>query len=218
MEAEATTTRADGGGAQAEALRDAALVREFLAGDEAAFTAIVRRHQPRVAAIVAGCLRNRADVEEVVNDTFLRAYRGLAGFRGEASLATWLGCIAVNLARNRHWFLFRRRHLATSLDAPVAAESHVTMADLVAAEEPDPGRQLSEREWVRTIRGCLGRLPPRQREILELRGVLDRTYAEIAATLALNVGTVKSRIARARRHLRRELHRATLERRLRRPG
>jgi RNA polymerase sigma-70 factor (ECF subfamily) len=101
-----------------EALYDADLVRRFNSGDESAFGEIMTRHKTRIFAAAIALLRNHADAEEITQDTFVRAHRGLARFRGDSSVATWLHRIAVNLARNRYWYFFRRRRHATlSLDA-----------------------------------------------------------------------------------------------------
>ena len=199
--------------AHAEALIDAELVRCFNAGDEDAFAEIVRRHRRRIFNAVVGCLRDRGDVEEIVNDTFLRAYRGLSAFRGESSLATWLYHIALNLARNRYWYVFRRRHLAASLNQPVSSDGTLTQADLVASDSPDPSEVLDRGEFHGLITTCLARMPAPQRELLQSRGLLENSYEKIAAQLGLGVATVKSRIARARRILRRTLEAASPEKR-----
>jgi RNA polymerase sigma-70 factor (ECF subfamily) len=190
---------------RAEALGDAKLVEEFNDGDENAFNEIVRRHRGRIFSVVSGCLRDPADVEEVVDDTFIRAYRGLATFRGESPLATWLHRIAINLARNRYWFLFRRGHLAFSLDEPVSAETNASLVDFVPSKTRDPAQEMDQEEFAKVVAACLDRLPQRQREILKLRTALDSSYADIATEIGINVGTVKSRIARARHHLRAEV-------------
>jgi len=80
---------------------DDGLILRFAAGDESAFVEMVKRHEIRIFALSFSVLRNRADAEEIVQDTFVRAHRGLVNFRGESSLATWLTQIAINLARNR---------------------------------------------------------------------------------------------------------------------
>ena len=95
-----------------EAAYDAVLVERFKNGDESAFTEIIKRYYPRIRALANQTLHNQADAEEVAQDTFIRAHRGLVNFRGDASLATWLHCIGLNLARNRYWFFFRRRRMA----------------------------------------------------------------------------------------------------------
>ena len=91
-----------------EARHDAALVRRFRGGDESAFVEIVARYREKMFSVAFSLLQNRADAEEIAQDTFIRAYRGLARFRGDSALATWLHRIALNLSRNRYWYNFRR--------------------------------------------------------------------------------------------------------------
>ena len=187
----------------AEAQRDSELVRRFNAGDETAFIEIMTHYREKLFPIVQSLLRNHADTEEIVQDTFIRAHRGLARFRGDSSLATWLHRIAVNLARNRYWYFFRRRRHATlSFDCPLGDDSDATFTDLVAADAPDPARAATNDEFAALVETCMEKLDPRHREILTLRNLLHRSYEEIATALGINVGTVKSRIARARENLR----------------
>lgn len=186
-----------------DAAQDAELVRRHKAGDENAFAEIMHRHREKLLGLCLALLRNHADAEDIVQDTFIRAHRGLRSFRGDSSLATWLRSIATNLARNRYWFYFRRRRHATfSLECPLAEGSDATIADLVATTDPDPARSASANEFSGLIGACMTRLPEPHREILTLRNLLHHSYEEIAATLGISVGTVKSRIARARENVR----------------
>jgi RNA polymerase sigma-70 factor (ECF subfamily) len=188
---------------RAEAAIDAALVQRFNAGDESAFAEIVSRHTAKIQAVAEQFLRNRADGEEITQDTFIRAHRGLGTFRGDASLATWLHHIALNLARNRYWYFFRRcRHLTASLDRPVSEGSNATLSDVVPATDADPARQATVTEFSGLVTACMAKMKADQREILTLRNLLHRSYDQIAAALGINEGTVKSRIARARGSLR----------------
>ncbi len=203
----ATTRTADGvrraTTAHEEAQIDRALVQRFNAGDESAFVEIVGRYRERILALAGQFLRNHADAEEITQDTFIRAHRGLAQFRGDSSLATWLHRVAVNLARNRYWYFFRRRrHLSISLDMPLSEASSGTFSDLIATPEADPARQASVDEFVVVVAVCMKKLDPGHREILTLRNLQHRSYDEIAEALGINAGTVKSRIARARGKLR----------------
>lgn len=185
------------------AAEDAALVRRFVAGDESAFEEIVHRHRGKIFGIVHAMLHNRADAEEVVQDTFIRAHRGLARFRGDSSLATWLHHVAVNLARNRYWYFHRRkRHKTVSLDCTLSDDSTATFGDTLPSEEAAPSREVVTQEFAELVTACMDQLPPHQREILGMRNVLNRSYEEISAALGIEVGTVKSRIARARGQLR----------------
>ncbi len=182
---------------------DANLVQQFTAGDEAAFVEIVNRYRGKIFGLTMNLLHDSADAEEITQDTFIRAYRGLGRFRGESSLSTWLYRIALNLARNRYWYFFRRRrHQWVSLDRPIGDESDATFADLVSTPGADPARETVTNEFTDLIASCMERLDHKHREILVMRNVLDLSYEEIARELQINVGTVKSRIARAREYLR----------------
>ena len=141
------------------ALFDAALVRRFNAGDEDAFVEIVTRYRKKMFSIALRHLRNHADAEEVAQDTFVRAYRGLARFRGDSSLASWLHRIAFNLSRNRHSYFFRRhRHETCSFDCSLSDGSNTTFADLVASDVPDPAREAANREFFAYVTVCMGKL------------------------------------------------------------
>lgn len=182
---------------------DTALVQRFTRGDESAFTELVHRYRGRIYGLTLNLLHNAADAEEITQDTFIRAYRGLTRFRGDSSLSTWLYRIALNLARNRYWYFFRRRRQHwLSLDRPLNDESEATFADLVAASDHDPAQETVTGEFTTLISTCMERLDTKHREILIMRNVLDLSYEEIARALGINVGTVKSRIARAREYLR----------------
>lgn len=190
-----------------DALIDAELVERFHGGDRHAFDEIIQRHKGRIFSAALGVLHNAADAEEIVQDTFVRAYRALERFRGDSSLATWLHRIAVNLARNRYWYFFRRRRSDTlSLDAEFASgDGTATFCDLISTEDGDPARQTSLGEFSGAVERCLSRMEPEHRRILLMRTVQDLSYEEIASEIGINVGTVKSRIARARDRLRKLL-------------
>jgi RNA polymerase sigma-70 factor (ECF subfamily) len=204
LAAGAATDRATRTAASREEARyDATLVHRFNTGDEAAFVEIVTRYHHKMFHVALGLLRNRADAEEIAQDTFIRAHRSLINFRGESSLAAWLYCVALNLARNRYWYFFRRRrHAMIPLDAALTEGSPATFAELVASEAPDPVREMANSEFASIISGCMEKLTPGQREILTLRNVRHHSYSHISRTLGIGLGTVKSRIARARSSLR----------------
>lgn len=176
---------------------DASLVRRFNAGDESAFEAIVKGHYSRVLALIRRSMNNNQDAEDIAQITFIRAHRGLASFRGDSALSTWLSRIALNLARNRYWYFFRRRHHdSISLDQPHS------IANFVPSEESNPAQQAIQSEFVELAARCLEQLDPPQRDILRMRYQQQYSYGEIADKLQINFGTVKSRVARAREKLR----------------
>jgi RNA polymerase sigma-70 factor, ECF subfamily len=182
-----------------ETIFDGVLIDRFRNGDEGAFVEIMERYRPKIMSITFGLLRNHADAEEITQDTFVRAHRGLVNFRGDSSLATWLYRIAVNLSRNRYWYFHRRRrHDCISLDSPLVDGNNATFTELVADVGQDPAQETIATEFSTLVDQCMLKLDTAHREILNLRNVLHQSYEEIAATLGINVGTVKSRIARAR--------------------
>jgi RNA polymerase sigma-70 factor, ECF subfamily len=188
---------------QQEAVHDAGLVQRFNAGDETAFVEIVQRYRSTLFGVAFTLLRNHADAEEIAQDALIRAHRSLARFRGDASLSAWLHCITLNLARNRYWYHFRRRRHATiSLDYTFTDQGNGSVADLLATNDASPARETAVSEFSEIVAACMQRLGPRPRQILTLRTILHRSYEEIARELGISVGTVKSRIGRARASLR----------------
>ena len=175
---------------------DRALAEAAAGGDRAAFEALVLRHQSRIVNYAMAIVRDAADAEDVAQETFLRAYRSLTRFRGDSSFKTWLYAIATNAARtglDRRGR--RRRREEGSLDDAAAPLS----ADDVPAGGEDAETALVRRE---SIDRALAALPPDLRVAVVLRDVEGLDYKEIAAATGAPIGTVESRIFRARRRLR----------------
>ena len=168
-------------------------------GDQAAFEQLVRRYEKRVFALTGRMCRNPSDAEEAAQETFLAARQGLPFFRGEASFATWL----YRLASNACVDLLRRegRHQA---GAGISLDDEESGFD---PPDPAPSPQaLAERAELRQqIEAALAELPPEYRQVLILRELHQRTYDEIAEICSLDLGTVKSRISRGRKRLRKIL-------------
>jgi RNA polymerase sigma-70 factor (ECF subfamily) len=189
-----------------EAVHDAALVARFNSGDEAAFVEIVDRYRGKVHSIALGHLRNHADADEITQDTFIRAHRGLSRFRGDSSLSTWLHRVAFNLSRNRcKYYCCRRQYAMLSIDRAFNDDNSATFSDLIASDAPDPAREATAGEFSELVASCMRRLGAHQREILLLRNGLNESYDDIAKALGISIGTVKSRIGRARECLRKLL-------------
>jgi RNA polymerase sigma-70 factor (ECF subfamily) len=181
--------------------REAALVQRCAAGDESASAELVAEHQRTVVQLATNLLGDREEALDLSQEVFLRVFRTIHRFRGQSSLRTWIYRIAVNQARNRHRF-WRRRHRAdqVSLDQHVAAHG-----DVFSGYGPSPERVLAQKELAERLRVALDRLPFDQRTAIVLREVDGLSYEEIAYSLELAVGTVKSRLTRARQALRAEL-------------
>ena len=189
-----------------EVALDKALVARFKAGDESAFEEMVARYWDRIYAMVLQLLRNSQDAEEVTQDAFIRAHRGLEKFRGDSSFSTWLYQIATNLARNRYWYWWRRkRDKSVSFDQPVGGESETTLAELFPASVETPEDVAVTNEFQERVSTAMELLNDKHREVLVLRNVRSLSYDEIATQLDISIGTVKSRIARARESLREKL-------------
>jgi RNA polymerase sigma-70 factor (ECF subfamily) len=181
--------------------REATLIQRCAAGDERASAELVAEHQRTVMQLATNLLGDREEALDLSQEVFLRVFRTIHRFRGQSSLRTWIYRIAVNQARNRHRF-WRRRHRAdqVSLDQHVAAHG-----DVLSGYEPMPDRVLAQKELAARLRDALDRLPFDQRTAIVLREVDGLSYDEIAFSLNLAVGTVKSRLTRARQALRAEL-------------
>jgi len=190
-------------GAPAEgAWDDERLVQKAREGDRDAFDLLVEAHMRRVWNVVWRIVRHEEDTEDVVQEVFLTAWRNLGTFRGEARFSTWLHSIAVTRALNhldRASERMRRRSvpLEPSADPPSERERAAPI-DVRASGAPSPLELLEAAELERRLAVCLDRLPPAWRAVLALRDEQDRSYEEIARLMGLALGTVRSRLARAR--------------------
>jgi RNA polymerase sigma-70 factor (ECF subfamily) len=184
--------------------REATLVQRCAAGDEIACADLVAEHQRMVVQLAINLLGDRDEALDLSQEVFLRVFRTIHRFRGQSSLRTWIYRIAINQARNRHrgW---RRRHRAdqVSLDEHVAAHG-----DILSLREAPPDRVLAQKELAQRLKDALDRLPFDQRTAIVLREVDGLSYEEIAFSLGVAIGTVKSRLTRARQALRLELREA----------
>lgn len=182
-------------------LSDAQLVGRFKGGDREVFLELMSRHRSRVHAAAQRILGSHADAEEIAQDVFVKAYLGLHAFREESSFSTWIYRITMNLARNRYWYYSRRRRGSTfSLDRIDETGRTPTAPPLDSG--PTPSEATLASDFDAHLSQCFRKLDERHREILTLRNVLELSYEEIAQQLSINIGTVKSRIARAREGLR----------------
>jgi len=184
--------------------REASLVQRCASGDERACAELVGEHQRMVVQLAMNLLGDRDEALDLSQDVFLRVFHTIHTFRGQSSLRTWIYRIAVNQARNRHRF-WRRRHRAdqVSLDEHVAAHG-----ELVSRGDSTPDRILARKELAAALQRALDHLPFDQRTAIVLREVDGLSYEEIAYSLGVAVGTVKSRLTRARQALRLELREA----------
>lgn len=194
-----TDTRAREGDPDREA------ILAFRAGDATAFDRLVRRHQDRIHRLARRLLNDPEAALDAAQETFVKAWRALDRFEGHALFSTWLTRIAINQCRNE----LRRRKTVKhtrplSLDAPVPG-TETTRVELIAGVEPQGWESARGHEVEAAIREAMARLEPEVREVLLLREVEDLSYEDMAEVLAVPVGTVRSRLHRARADLRRRL-------------
>jgi RNA polymerase sigma-70 factor (ECF subfamily) len=177
---------------------EAVLVTELQAGSDAAFEWLVTYYHAGVYNLVYGILSDAADAADVTQEVFLRAFRGIRGFRRGSSLKTWLYRISVRQALNHRRWCWRHHRQQISIDADEDA-SGCTL-DLRGAE-PTPFEQFASHEVQATVRKALGEVPALFRSAVILRDLEGLSYEEVAEVLEVSVGTVKSRILRGRRML-----------------
>ena len=186
--------------------REKILIAKLKSGDQCAFGELVESNWDKIFNRANNLLSNREDAEEVAQDTFVRAGRSLVNFRGECSISTWLYHIATNLARNKHWYWWRRKRFASiSLDTPIGEDESLTIADVLASDAVDPAEENASLEFMKILPKAIDSLPEKYSEALRLRNEEDLSYEEISKRMGISVGTVKSRLSRAREYLRVEM-------------
>jgi RNA polymerase sigma-70 factor (ECF subfamily) len=186
--------------------RESALVQRCASGDETACAEIVSEHHRMVMQLAMNLLGDRDEALDLSQEVFLRVFRTIHRFRCQSSLRTWIYRIAVNQARNRHRFWRRRRRAdQVSLDQHVAKHG-----ELVSDGELTPDRVLAQKELADRLHRAFDHLPFDQRTVVILREIDGLSYEEIAYSLGLAVGTVKSRLTRGRQALREELREARI--------
>jgi RNA polymerase sigma-70 factor (ECF subfamily) len=187
---------------QAEWAADWARAQECLAGDEAACTRLVTDHQRMVYQLSLHLLSDPQEALDLSQEIFLRVFRTLGQFRGQSALRTWIYRVVVTQASNRRrWWRRRHQSQQVPLDEHVAA--HGDLPDMGPLAKPNQAAE--QHETARQVWKALDQLPFDQRAILVLREIDGLSYDEIATSLGVAVGTVKSRLARAREHLREQL-------------
>ncbi len=173
---------------------DQELVERVQRGDKKAFDLLVLKYQQKVASLVSRYIRDQSETLDVTQEAFIKAYRALPNFRGESAFYTWLYRIAINTAKN---FLVAqgRRPPGSDLDADTAEQLDVGVR---LREQATPERHLLTDELARTVSQAINDLPEDLRTAITLRELEGLSYGEIAKAMDCPVGTVRSRIFRAR--------------------
>ena len=175
-------------------------------GEADAFDALVVRYSADIYAVIFRLTQDAEEAADLTQETFLSALKAIKKFRGEADLKTWLVRIAINESRNRfRWWTRRRREKTFSIDAPMG-ENETPFSETVSSNSANPEETILQRERENRLTKALGDLPEIFREAVVLCDIEGLSYEEIASALEVNIGTVKSRIARGREELRRKLN------------
>jgi RNA polymerase sigma-70 factor (ECF subfamily) len=195
-----TERHGDGGGDQAKQVtvrnHDQVLIDRVLAGDQKAFELLVRQYQSRVSTVISRYVDDPDKVRDLVQETWIKAYRALSGFRGESSFFTWLYRIATNVTKN-HW-------LSAGKTVPISALEEDVEGEYVLPQLHDhetPERQLLRKELLENVQAAIESLVPSMKKAILLRDVQGLSYEEIAEELDCPVGTVRSRIFRGRQEI-----------------
>jgi RNA polymerase sigma-70 factor (ECF subfamily) len=180
---------------------DQELVRRVQRGESAAFDLLVRKYQHRIVGLISRYVSDWSECQDVAQETFLRAYRALGNFRGDAQFYTWLHRIAVNTAKN---------HLVSSNRRPPTDDIDIEDAEQYASglrlrDNDTPERELMRQQLEQTVMRAVEALPDELRVAITLREVDGLSYEEIATKMDCPIGTVRSRIFRAREAIDQEM-------------
>lgn len=181
---------------------DQKLVERVQRGDKAAFDLLVAKYQRKIFRLLSRLIRDSAEVEDVAQEAFIKAYRALPNFRGDSAFYTWLYRIAINTAKN--WLVSQGRRAPTSTEADIEdAETFDDGEHLRDLNTPDA--MLLTRQVADAVNRAIERLPEDLRTAIVLRELEGLSYEEIAETMNCPIGTVRSRIFRAREAIAEEL-------------
>jgi RNA polymerase sigma-70 factor (ECF subfamily) len=174
---------------------DQALVERAQAGDQRAFGMLVEKYQRKLARLLSRMMRDQAEIEDVVQESFIKAYRALPNFRGDSAFYTWLYRIGINTAKNHLVAMGRRPQVARDVEIE-DAENFEDADELRTMETPES--EMMSKEIAQTVNDTVMALPDELRTAITLREIEGLSYEEIATLMSCPIGTVRSRIFRAR--------------------
>lgn len=184
---------------------DALLITAFQEGDRTAFDKLVLKHKNKVFNLCYWVIGDYQEANDTAQETFIKVFRSLKKFRFDSSFSTWLFRIAVNTCKNRlNSSEFRQKKKTISLDNPGDPATERSLSQ-IKDEAPSPSIELERRERMMLIKEAIDSLPAEQKDVVVLRDIEGLSYEEIVDITGLNVGTLKSRLARARLNLRNRL-------------
>ncbi len=179
-------------------LKDILLIEKFKKGDESVFDRLVLKYQDKLYNLCRHMLGNADDAEDAAQDTFIKAYRNLSNFRPEVSFYTWLYRIAVNTCLD-----YRKRPFFESLFRKSDEGERYYLE--TASDEPSPEKLYESKQLGLALSKSLGKLSLKLRTVIILKEIEDLSYEEMAEVLDISIGTVKSRLSRAREELKKLL-------------
>lgn len=180
------------------------LVKQSIQGDTRAFEELVVQYHNKIYALAYRYMGNEEDAYDMAQEAFIKAFRSLRSFKGNSSFSTWLYRITTNVCldelRRR-----KRRIIPLSLDEPLATREGDEVEKEIADSSPGADILYEQKEFARYIQGLLNEMKPEHKTAIVLRDVMELSYEEIAEVLNCSMGTVKSRISRAREVLRKKI-------------
>lgn len=184
---------------------DAKLIKAFKGGDKAAFDKLVLKHKNKLFNLCYRLLGDYQEANDSAQETFIKVYESLKKFRFQSAFSTWLYQIAVNTCKNKlKSSAYRQKKRMVSLDNPGSPDKSQPAMEL-QDETYSPVTELEKKERLRMVQEAINTLPTEQKEVVTLRDIEGLSYEEIVEITGFNLGTVKSRLARARLDLRKKL-------------
>ncbi|WP_353068177.1 sigma-70 family RNA polymerase sigma factor [Tunturibacter empetritectus] len=186
---------------------DVALIADLKAGSEEAFAVLIAQYHQPLYSLIARSLNDPADASDITQEVFIKVFRSIRGFHGEASLRTWLYRIALHEASNQRRWWSRHKKQEITIDSsfesdPDAENSHLSLASTLADQSGSPFDHAAQAEVRERVEAALRQIPEAFRTVVILREIEGFAYEEIAEILNVNLGTVKSRLTRGRSALR----------------
>jgi RNA polymerase sigma-70 factor (ECF subfamily) len=186
---------------------DVALIADLKAGSEEAFAVLIAQYHQPLYSLIARSLNDPADASDITQEVFIKVFRSIRGFHGEASLRTWLYRIALHEASNQRRWWSRHKKQEITIDSsfesdPDAETSHLNLASTLADQSGSPFDHAAQAEVRERVEAALRQIPEAFRTVVILREIEGFAYEEIAEILNVNLGTVKSRLTRGRSALR----------------
>jgi RNA polymerase sigma-70 factor (ECF subfamily) len=204
MSSMAGASVADLASALAGRVEEAAIVAELKSGSEEAYAWLIQRYHQPIYSLVYRMVNDPADAADTTQEVFLKVFRGMKHFNGEASLKTWMYRIAIHEASNQRRWWFRHKRRETAIEPPERPDQ-LSLKNTLAAEGASPFDSVAQQEVAAKVERELRQVPEPYRTTVILRDIEELSYEEIAEVLNVSLGTVKSRLTRGREALKKRL-------------